>query len=105
VPSPAIVSVRAFLERINFGRDVCRPFRIPALGLVQRRLGFSLRIIAPFVVSFPGSLLAPSLHITALLFLRFRRSHSGVPLADLLKDPDYLAMVGGIGDPAPGVNL
>jgi hypothetical protein len=55
-----------------------------ALGLVQRRLRFGRRLLAPFAISVSGGLLALALGLTALLLLlEFGSGLSGVPLADL----------------------
>jgi len=83
-----VLGERTLLERLDLGLDVRRPFRMLALGLVQRRLGFGRRLLAPFTVPFPGSLLAPALGLTALLLLlEFSCGLSGVQLADFRRRP------------------
>ncbi len=58
--------------------------RVLTLRLVQCRLRFGRRLLAPLAISFSGGLLVPALGLAAaLLRLEFRSGPSGVPLADL----------------------
>jgi hypothetical protein len=55
-----------------------------ALGLVQRRLRFRRRPLAPFAISFADGLLAPALGLTAFLLLfELGGGLSGILFADL----------------------